>query len=643
MPNEANSETDPSKEAIALMLGTAGHVDHGKTSLVRRLTGVETDRHKEEKERGVSIDFAVAPMNIPEVGRIGIIDVPGHEDFIQNMVSGAASIDVLILVVAADDAVMPQTIEHMRIVKLLGLKDVIVALTKIDLVDKELLSLVTDDIQEFLRDAGFGNTEIYPVSSETGEGIDHLKEKLAELVAKTPTISDKRAFRMYARHVFSLKGHGTVVTGVPVSGSLSKGESVVLLPEGKSISLRAIHTYGREASETKAHVSSAINVRDLSPEDISRGMALCAPDVYRSSSSIVARLLNNSDKEILHRKSEVRFLCGTTKAVARALLYNKDSLAPGESCYVRLAFQEPVVCAAGDKFIIRSLSPSKTIGGGEVLSVEPGRLRRASPFVLPRLKAAKEAVEKGDFFAAELHAGKNWILRADSLLWCSQGLEEFSRDALQALSGSEWLIRSRLPELTRYVSKALERYHRVNAYAQGMKPEQLCSVLSLSAQGMKKLLEELTKDEDLVLRHGCLAKRSFSPDISDREVVLREQILTRVQAAGAASLAKGPLLEELEMTPGEMKRVVKILVSENLVSVIGGNLMIRSALEDARKVLLELFKTKEVIELKEFRDKSGMSRNIGVALLEAFDSEGMTKRKDKGRVLIQKRLLEESA
>ncbi len=641
MSKTSDSGAAASDEAIALMLGTAGHVDHGKTSLVRRLTGVETDRHKEEKERGVSIDFAVAPMNVPGLGRIGIIDVPGHEDFIQNMVSGAASIDVLILVVAADDAVMPQTIEHMRIVKLLGLQDVVVALTKIDLVDKELLSLVIDDVREFLTDAGFKNSQIFPVSSETGEGIETLKEKLGELISSTPKVSDARAFRMYARHVFTLKGHGTVVTGVPVSGSLSKGEQVVLLPEGRNVSLRAIHTYGKEAAQTRAHVSSAINVRDLSPDDITRGMALCAPEVYRSSSSIVATLLNNSESEVLLRKSEVRFLCGTTKAVARALLYNKESLAPGESCFVRLAFQEPVVCAAGDRFILRSLSPSKTIGGGQVLSIEPGRLRRASPFVLPRLKAAKAAAEQEDFFTAELHAGKNWILRADSLRWCTQGLEEFSHDALQALSPSEWLIRSRLPELTRYVSKALDRYHRVNAFAQGMKLEQLCSVLSLSAQGMKALFEELTKDQDIVLRHGHLAKRSFSPDISDREVLLREQILERVRAAGAASLAKGPLLEELEMTPGEIKRVIKILVSENLISVIGGNLMIRSALEDARQILLDLFRTQEVVELKEFREKSGMSRNIGVALLEAFDSEGMTKRKDKGRVLIQKRLLEE--
>jgi selenocysteine-specific elongation factor len=357
------------------MIGTAGHVDHGKTSLVRCLTGFDTDRRPEERARGLSIDFDVAPFPLPDGRVAGIIDVPGHEDFVRNMVAGASSIDVLMLIVAADDAVMPQTVEHLKIARLMGMSALLTVITKIDLVDKEQLLLVEDDVRGFLAENGYADSPIYFASITTGAGIEEIRQGVAALAAGIERKQSDKAFRMFVRVSFSMKGHGTVVTGVPCSGSIKAGDPLELLPSGEKLTLRSVQTYREEVEEAVSHRSSALNIREAPVSMFARGMTLCEPGVFRPTRSLLVHFDNLEDKPLKHR-GEYRFHVGTAAIVCRIKTLHGEALSPRASGFLHLVLKEPCAVCAGDRFVLRSLSPASTLGGGLVLGANPGRVRR---------------------------------------------------------------------------------------------------------------------------------------------------------------------------------------------------------------------------------------------------------------------------
>ena len=560
------------------------------------------------------------------------------------MASGAASIDVLLLVVAADDAVMPQTVEHMKIAKLLGVQQVMTAISKIDLVDKDLVELVREDVREFLVRSGYPEAPVVPMSNETGEGIEEVKMTLAGLVQAVSQPEDSRTFRMYVRHVFTVKGRGTVVTGVPLSGKLTKDDALELLPSRKKTSVRGIQNYRSDSDATEAHISSAVNLRDLAANELDRGMALCAPGAYRPTDAVVVRFTNTTESYEVPRRSEVRILVGTAKAVARMFVIDRDVIPPGEIGFARLRFADPVVLSAGDRFIVRAFSPAETLGGGIVLSNRIGRIRRSSPGLAERLAQANAAAEALRSLESELLAGAREIVTAEELSYLSQRSKAEARaradslvaeGMLQPLGSDAWLVLQRRPELLALIKRALGRYHRAHPYSVGMKPSYAIETAGLAASAFDDLAAILTDDSDIVLRHGSLALKEFKPQISAREAKLRDEVLAEVEAAGIQTIAKGDIQQKLSMTPSELKVVSKLLIAENLISVVGGNLVSQEVVEDVRRQLIELFEENEVVELKQFREKTGLSRNFGVALLEHFDSTGMTKRRDKGRVLLQ--------
>jgi selenocysteine-specific elongation factor len=633
-------------EILAIMLGTAGHVDHGKTALVRHLTGVNTDRHKEEQARGMSIDFGVAPLLLPGGRLVGIIDVPGHEDFIRNMVSGAASIDVLMLIVAADDAVMPQTIEHMQIVSLLGLAQVMVVITKIDLVDADLLELVKEDVAKFMAQTGFPEAPMLCVSNETGEGIEQVKNALTQLLATVKREPDRRAFRMYARDVFSIKGYGTVITGVPCSGSIKAGDNLELLPARKLTGLRAVQTYKHETDSTQAHVSAALNLRDLQPDEVSRGMVLAEPGVFGPSRSALAWIRNTSGVKPLKQRSKLKFHVGTAAVVANVRLINVPELAPGAAGFAAFHFEQPLVFAAGDKFVLRVLSPADTIGGGIILSINAGRLRRKTPLLEARLNKALERARQGDVLGSELYAGSSALVKDDQLSRLAQTdkarahvliTEKQAAGEMIKLSEGKWLIAKRGSEISKQLKKLLARYHGENKYAWGMKPAYVAELLGLPVGAMDKLSQILFCDGEIVTKHGYLALKSFSPEINEREMKLREAVVVRVTQAGAGSVARGDLQAELSMSNAEVKLITKLLVDEGIVCVLGNNYMLRTIVEECRTKLFELFAQNPVVELGPFREKTGLSRNIAVIVLEHFDSEGLTRRQGNGRILAHRK------
>ncbi len=633
-------------EIVHAMLGTAGHVSHGKSTLVEILTGCRMNRLPEEKQRGLTINLGFAACFLPGDRLVGVVDVPGHKDFIRNMVAGAASIDILMLVIAADDGVMPQTEEHVKIARILGAERVMVVITKTDLVDAELLDLVRDDITGFMARRGFPDAPVICFSSKTLEGLDEVRDTLegflAEVVARPP---ETGPFRMYVERVFSVKGYGTVVTGIPDSGQLAVGDKLELLPAGTPTSVRAIQAYKFSREEARAFTCAAVNVRDVPTEAVARGMAIVEPGAFRATRRALVTILNASDTIALKRITEVTFHTGTAVVNGSFRLIGADVLKPGAEAFGEVRLAEPVVVAPGDRYIVRVPSPADTVGGGRVLTTNVGRLRRSSPEVALRLAAARDALEKGDRLGAALASGPSAVLETADLIPLTGAAGEDARAVLAEraaagdlvdLGGDGWLVGARVAEAAEVARKALARYHAENKYAIGMAPAHVCRLFGLGEKSFAKLAKALSADGGMVLRHGKLALADFAPALSAKQSALREAVLERVTAAGAAAVARGTLVKDLEARESDMKLVLRLLGEEGEVSLLGNQLMRTQAFEECRAKLLGLFEEREIVDLGDFRKLVGASRNLAVAILEQFDAEGLTRREGKGRALVRR-------
>ena len=630
-------------EILQAIVGTAGHVDHGKTSLVRLLTGCETDRLPEEKARGMSIDLGFAPCLLRGRRVVGIVDVPGHKDFIRNMVAGATSIDVLLLVVAADDGVMPQTDEHMKIIRLLRAPQVMVALTKIDMVEPDMLELAKQDVSAFVARAGFPDAPIIPVSNKTGDGIGEVRDAIDALVERArQNAPDGRAFRMNVERIFAVKGYGTVVTGIPMSGRVNVGDKLELLPAGRELTVRAIQSYKMESDHAVANCCCAINVRDVEPEQVARGMTVGAPGAYAVAEELIISLQNASEGHRLKRRFTAMFHAGTSAVEASLKLLDVETLAPGQEALAHVVLTAPVIVTAGDRFILRAISPAETLGGGTVLSCRPQKLRRHDDQQLGRFQQAGEAASKGDFLAAELLAGPDVSHEAAELLGLTRFSEPAAREHLRAaqqaglvadLEGGAFAILPRMPEAIESLAHALEQYHQQNPYTWGMTPVHACQHLGVDPKNFARLAKLLTAGGTLAIRNGRLALASFKPPVSAHLLNLRDQILAQINAGGVNPPARGNLMKDLNITEPDMRILTRLLTEDGTIIFLDGNFMLRSVFADCREKLLELFQTASCIDLPAFRDAIATNRKIALAMLDAFDAEGLTRRTAEGRVL----------
>jgi selenocysteine-specific elongation factor len=362
-----------------VVVGTAGHIDHGKSSLVRALTGIDPDRLKEEKERGLTIDLGFARFKMADGRWLGLIDVPGHERFVRNMVAGCAGIDLAMLVVAADDGVMPQTVEHVDIIDLLSVRGGLIVLTKIDMVDPALADMAQDEVKKLVKGTVLEGAEVVRVSSVTGEGIPELKQKLEQLALGVEPRQSHGAFRMPIQRVFSLPGIGTVITGIPTHGSVAPGAELEILPGGERVKVRGIHAYGGKVDEAVAGHSTALSVPDAKEVGVHRGMVACSPGAYTSGDAVDIELqLTLRAGRIAHR-APIRFHTGTVEVRGQLLLLDRDQTEAGEALVARVELDEDVCCTTQDRFLLRLQNPAVTIGGGRVLRIaESGRYRRRS-------------------------------------------------------------------------------------------------------------------------------------------------------------------------------------------------------------------------------------------------------------------------
>ncbi len=628
-------------EMPPVILGTAGHVDHGKTSLVKLLTGCDTDRLKEEKERGMSINLGFAPCLLGARRVVGVVDVPGHIDFIRNMVAGAASIDILLLVIAADDGVMPQTVEHMHIIKLLKAPSVIVALTKIDLVDETMLSIVKDEISAFLSENGYSGSPVLPISNVTFEGISELRAEIERIVDSIAIATEKRLFRMNIERVFQLKGFGTVVSGIPCAGMLNVGDEVEILPLMKHSSVRGIQNYKRESQRTSAGICSAVNLRHSDASELSRGMTIASPGACRSSRTAILRLENISREIEIKPGRSYRFLSGTSETLARLRMIDPDRSLPASTVLCRAKFEDELVLWAGDRFVLRSDSPSVTIGGGMVISASDIVEKRNSDKFRCNLAAANESLSRGDIFACELLGAAKFAYSAEELASLTHLSGTHADEAISAkildgtlsdLGGKVCIVIPQIHRLLGRLEKFMKKYHSDNSDSHGLDFESLAKFCGLESADPKKLAAKLTDlpASPFKISGGRFALKTFTPR---SENPLKGKVISAIKKAGANCIANANIMAETGADEKALKAVIKILAEEKAILVIGKHNMNMEAFVECMDVFRKLAAAKSPVAVPEFKNAMEIGRNIAVEILEKFDALGFTVRRPDGRIL----------
>lgn len=633
---------------MSVIMGTAGHIDHGKTSLIKALTGIDCDRLGEEKRRGITIELGFAYADLPGGERMGIVDMPGHERFVHTMAAGASGVDFVLLVIAADEGVMPQTREHLDICTLLGVRHGIVALTKIDMVDEEMLELAREDVSEFLKDTFLEKAPIFPVSAVTGEGLEALRDAIAEQCRRQP---ERRLdlFRLPVDRVFSLKGRGTIVTGTLVSGTAREGDEVELFPSGLLSRIRSIqcHNEGKEVAEAGRRIS--LNLQGLSVEDIRRGDVVGHVGALKNSTRWIVELacLKSSPRALRHR-GEVHFHHSARELAARLYFYDRDRLEPGEHALAEVHFSEPVDGVFADRYIVRTFSPLRTVAGGSVLfplDTAPRR-RKISPDMQARLLALPQADEEERLSVQMALSGRFGAPASELSLLTNLGLKRLEK-VLQGLSSRGkvvcwdrdnqcWIRAEELEELSLLALAAAEKFHAKNPLVPGMAK---AVILGGMGQGVPPKLAHATLER--LLRSGSLISEGDLLRLPSHEISLGQDQARLKQALLEAHLASPlmppnhtELFERLGIASRQALPLFKLLVSEGrLVKIHEELYYLSEALDEIRRKVREWFAEHSEITPGDFRDLTGISRKNSISLLEYFDKEQLTMRIGDKRVL----------
>ena len=624
-----------------MIVGTAGHIDHGKTALVRALTGVETDRLKEEKARGISIDLGYAYMSVPGGGVLGFVDVPGHEKFIHNMLAGATGIDLVLLAVAADDGVMPQTREHLAILDLLGVTRGIVALTKVDLVTEDLRAAATEEIAAALAGTALAGADIVPVSAATGEGVDALRDRLLDAARGFRAASAAGRFRLAVDRCFTLPGAGTVVTGTVLSGSVKVGDAVTVSPSGLGARVRSLHAQNRAAALGEAGQRCALNLagEGVSKDDIARGDVVLEPALHAPTDRVDATLrVLASEAKPPGQWMPVRLHHAAAEVGAR-LVPLAGPIAPGDEGFVQLVLDRPIAAATGDRFILRDTSARRTIGGGRFLDLRAPQRKRRTPERLALLEA--HALADPRAAAAAL------LARAPYL-----DLSAFARDRAATLDAIDAVVlpagerriafgRGRWAALTDSVVEVLKAFHAANPAAPGMAGDKLRLAIAprLPAGVFAAVVEALAAAGVVALGGGAVGLPGHAAVLSARD----EALWRRVEPLMSdAARFRPPLVPEiaaaLAAPEPELRRLMKLLARMGRVTEVAPDrFFLRDAVAEAAAVAADLSAGGE-FSAAQMRDRLDNGRKVAIELLEFFDRHGVTLRRgDLRRINPQKR------
>lgn len=632
-----------------IIIGTAGHVDHGKTLLIKTLTGTETDRLKEEKERGISIELGFAQLKLPSGKQAGIVDVPGHERFIKNMLAGVGGIDLVLLVIAADEGVMPQTKEHVDIIQLLQVKKGIVVLTKTDLVDEEWLALVSEEIREYLSNTVLSQAPIMPVSSLTKQGIPELLQVIDQFVEDTEERVSGGKLRLPIDRVFSVTGFGTVVTGTLQSGRVMIGDTVGIMPQGLVSRVRSIQVHGKKVDQARAGQRTAVNLTNLEVDDVKRGSVLVTPNSVEPSHRMDARLLLlESAAKPLKNRARVRLYLGTDEILGRVRLLDREELEPNQEAYVQLELEQEGIAGKGDRFVIRSYSPMRTIGGGVVIDSNAPKHKRHRPEVIEEL-ATKEKGTPGELIDQYV-AARQGLLSPEEII-SGTGLSDrlmaenlpklVAEQRIKLIATDKKNLLLTLPVYRKWcqeIKSMVTNYQRQFPLREGYPKEELRSrkFSSINNKTFQYLLTEMEADGIIKLFEKTLANPEFVGKLADSHQEIVNNIIGTIEEGNFQPPSWAEVVKKYRFKDAEAQEYLQYLLRTGKLLKLGEDELYFSAKKyrEAKEKVIQFLKDNKEITVAQTRDLLGTSRKYILPLLESLDRERITRRVGDNRVLV---------
>jgi selenocysteine-specific elongation factor len=630
----------------SIIVGTAGHIDHGKTALVKALTGIDADRLEEEKRRGITIDLGFAHMELPgdngETLRLGFVDVPGHERFVRNMLAGVGGMDLVLLVIAADESIKPQTREHFDILQLLGVQRGITVLTKSDAVDAETLDVVRMEVEEFLRGTSLETPKspVVAVSALTGAGLEELKRAIVAAAAEVELRDSQALARLPIDRVFTMKGFGTVVTGTLISGTIRKDEELEVFPTGRRVRVRGVEVHGQACEAAVAGQRTALNLAGASTEDLSRGMTLAPVETFATTRRADVRLsLLASAPRPLKQRTRVHFHAHTMETVAGISLYGKPEIVPGETLFARVTLPEPALLLPGDRFIIRQFSPVVTIGGGVVLDAAPikrtaglGRfLNILAQGDAEKILRARIARQRASGISVAALISESGLSRETIGRILSPALER--RKILQI--GDRLVLALFLEALKLGLTFRVEQFHRQNPLVPGINREQLREQRKVPAEIFTVVLDSLSREKKIEISGDLARLPGHGVVMKDEEAESKKEIEEAFASAGLEVPALREVIAGLKVDKERAQKIVTLLLREKVLVKVSQDLAFhRSALEELRRRMAAFKATASRIDVAKFKELAGVSRKYAIPLLEYLDRERVTRRVGDGREIL---------
>lgn len=614
------------------IIGTAGHIDHGKTTLIKALTGNETDNLKEEKERGISINLGFTALDLSNGERAGIIDVPGHENFIKNMMAGVVGIDIILLVIAADDGVMPQTIEHAQILHYMGVDNAIIVITKKNTVTPEMVDLVKADIEMSFTDTILEDAPIVAVDSVSGENIDQLKALIEEKIISTQKIEDSKSMRMNIDRSFTLQGIGTIITGTLTEGEIYKDHEYMLYPSHEKVKVRSIQNHDVPIDIAHKGQRIALNLANISSNEIKRGDIIAQNDSLIRVKNVQTKLsLSKFDDIKIEHWTRVRFFHGTKEVLARAVPLDQKEISPNQTALCEFRLEEEIFVKRGDKFVIRSYSPLKTIGGGEIIDTNNENHTVNSKDYVSYLKNKEEFTEIDEIIDF-LDTFKN-----EEEIYTHMGIEKsaLEEDLRQMVAnndiqilGESYIANQSLEKIAGEISQIVKDYHKENPLDEGISKEELRQKLDLKldSKDFEAMLKNKILTKNIMLQKGYVKDKNFAISLANDQKRIDELM-------GQIKENEPKLSKESDIFDKKDKDLLAFLLKEDLVR-IDEFVITNEYYQKLVDLVRDYFKGNERLEAKEFRDLSGLSRNQAIAFLEYLDKKNITKRVEDYRILV---------
>lgn len=624
--------------AKKLILGTAGHIDHGKTSLIKTLTGVNTDRLKEEQRRGITIELGFAALDLPSGFHLGIVDVPGHEKFVKNMVAGATGIDLVAMIIAADEGVMPQTREHLEICALLGIRYGLVVLTKIDLVDEEMRELASEDIREFTAGTFLEDRPVVPVSSATGDGVPELVAALEALCAEIPERPPTGMFRLPIDRVFTMKGFGTVITGTLASGSVRTGDTIMIYPSEITAKIRGLQVHAQSVEAAESGMRTAINFQGLEKSAIQRGEVIAYPGALHPSYMLDVRLTYlSSNRKPLKSRARVRFHAGTSEVMATLVLLGREEAAPGETVYAQLRLEDPVSLLKDDRFVVRSYSPVRTIGGGSVLNPIP-RKHKPSDAKVPEILKLGEERPPEDVVSQHIDDGGYEGCAFSDLRIMTNLPEKELEAAVQKLLSKRriaqvdkekriFMHETALGRIREDILEIAGDFHARNPLKPGMAKEELRSKLPshVPDKGVRWVIDRMIQENALTREGELVRLPAHNVSLAADETELTRKIVAIYAEGGLTPPYFKTVCESLSVDSARAKDILGLLVGKGRIIKVKEDLYFHEeAIETLQNRVVAFLDANGEMSTPQFKEMTGVSRKYLIPLIEYFDEIRLT-------------------